>query len=76
MSVTPHHDYKVDGLKAVKNGLKLKHEPLHLIMISPPDVAPLVTWQHLTRGNQRVKKPQGLVDNVGLFQYCLSFAWD
>ena len=77
MSVTPHHDYKVDGLKPVKGGLKLENgDPLHLIMVSPPDVAPFVTWQYLTRGNQRVKKPHGLVADIGLCQYCFSFPWN
>jgi len=76
MSVTQDHDLKIDGLKAVKAGLGLSaDQPLHVVMVCPPDVAPNVKWQHLTRGRHRVKRPQALVDGIGLCQYCLSFAW-
>ncbi len=77
MSVTANHGYKVDGLKAIKRGLDLHDsEPLHVILVCPPDIAPHVKWQTLTRGKQSVKEPHGLADGRGLFQYCLSLPWD
>lgn len=76
MSVTEHHGFKVDGLKAVKTGLRLgADQTLHVPIVCPPDIAAQLKWQPLTRGKQRVKKPQGLVDGVGLVQYCLVFPW-
>jgi len=76
MSVTERHGFKVDGLKAVKTGLQLgSAQALHVPIVCPPDVASQMKWQQLTRGKQRVKKPQGLVDGSGLYQYCLPFPW-
>lgn len=77
MSVTANHGFKVDGLKAIKSGLNLSADmPLHVLLVCPPDVAPHVKWQTLTRGKTTVMRPQKLVDGQGLFQYCLSFAWN
>lgn len=77
MSVTAHHGFKVDGLKAVKVGLNLKaDECLHVPIICPKALVADMKWQPLTRGKQRIKKPQGLVDGTGLKQYCLGFDWE
>lgn len=77
MSVSAQHNYKIKGLKAVKAGLNLSaSQVLRVVLVCPPDIfSKGVTWQHLLDGKKRVKKPQGLVDGVGLEQYCLSFDW-
>lgn len=76
MSVSFDHDFNIDGLKAVKKGLNLAdNQVLHVVMVCPPDVEQQVKWQHLTRGKQRVKRPKGLVEGIGLRQYRLKFPW-
>lgn len=76
-TVSNEHDYNVDGLEAVKDGLGLESgDPLHLILVCPPDIKPHVRCQHLVRGKQRVKQPVKLKDGTGLFQYVMAMTWN
>jgi hypothetical protein len=76
VTVSAHHGFKAQGLKDLKAALRLTEtQPLRVVLVSPPDVVGKVLWQPLTRGKTQIKKPRGLEDGKGLFQYRLSFAW-
>jgi len=71
MSVSNEHDYGVDGLKAVKDGLKPGKKPLRVVLVCPLEVVEHVRWQTLKRGKQVVKAPRGLEEGTGLLQFVL-----
>jgi hypothetical protein len=74
MTVSADHGFKVDGLKAVKEALKLDaFEPLHVILVCPDDIK--FGLQKLRRGTTVVQNPTGLKDGEGLIQYSLHFKW-